>query len=55
MMRQVRHEDNIKINRSLVGSAQSMLQYQLDMNKKARDIKRAERRERNVQKKFKKD
>lgn len=50
MMRQVRHEDNKKINRSLVGNAQDMLQFQRDMNQKARQRKRLERKERNEQK-----
>jgi hypothetical protein len=47
MMRMVRHEDGVKLNRSLVGSPNDMIQYQKDVNRKARIRRNMERMQRN--------
>lgn len=55
MMRMVRHEDGIKLNRSLVGSPNDMIQYQKDVNRKARIRRNNERMQRNELRKQKRE
>ncbi len=54
-MRQVRNEDGVKLSRSLIGSADLMLQYQKDVQKKQRIDRYMEKKKRAEARKIEKE